>query len=333
MQDLLFHAPAQVNPVCAQDPEQSPPHPLSSPHSEVTSQVGAQHSRAPFDAVCRHCTPAPAQGTLQTPPQPLLPPHDAPVQFGTQPPEHTPAVQMPLCGQVPWQRPPQPSGEPHAENQVHVGSQTGGHSPAMHSVSSQPSHSQLSTHSPSRQNEPSSQFTPAQGFVKQTPPTQTDPFPHSMSSHGSGGAGATQVNPQALPSGHGASQAETSTHSVSVAPTATQRVPSAHSTFAQVDGAKHPSMHSPPTQVFRAPHTTPVHGSAVGTQAASQALPSGHSSIAPIHGSAAQAPPRHASPAPQSAPLTQGDPMEPPAPESCSASPSASSSPASRSGR
>lgn len=170
-----------------------------------------------------------------------------------------------------------------------------------------------------------------------SPCTQTVPAPQATPSHASGGGGVTHERLQTLPAGHAPSHAWMGTHAVAPPPAATHRVPAAHATFAQGDGGKHPSMHTPPAQVVPGLQVTPVQGSTVRTQDASHVAGAAHAKFVLSHGSAAQRAPRHTCPAPHSASSAHAVPMATPAlsasGRSASSLRAASRTPASRAGR
>jgi hypothetical protein len=224
----LQHAPAAVHTWPVGHPH-FPPQPFKSPQS-LPAQTGVQQpaSAPPGMQI------SPVGQVRQVPPQPFGSPQTFPVQAGAQQPpslSQTPPgqphfwpqplsavqalveqsglqqAQPPASGrQVPvpatqsLQRPPQPFDSPQClPTQIGVQTQV----PSWQLPASQPGLQQVSMQAPLEQAWPASQWTLAQAFCTQVPPTQISPVLQILPSHG---FGALHDRLQVKPAGQGASQ-------------------------------------------------------------------------------------------------------------------------------
>jgi hypothetical protein len=276
------HAPSRhVAPVSQRVPRPG----QGSPPAHVSGMAAPQATSLAPRQTPRHSQTPPTQlwprphAPSQRPPQPSGAPHAAPAsQEGT----HS---QSPVSGlhsspgslQGPMQKPPQPSGAPHAASAGQL--RTHVHVPPMQRSGAvhSGSHPQVAMQRPLLQTSPLAQVTPAHGFTMHAPARQNCPSGQVTPSHADRGV---QVKWHAAPSPHRASQGEISAQRPRAG---SQNWPDGQLTPSHATG-RQPGKQSPSMQVSSAPHTTPRQGSTVATQRARHRSPVAHGSPS-SHGS------------------------------------------------
>ena len=262
---------------------------VPAPGQALPAQVSGSGRPQPIEAglaqrsVHTHAPSTQSSGAGQLPghgwPQPSSVPHATPAaQCGTQ--RQLPVVRSQTSwtpGQVPSQKPPQPSSAPQRPA-AQCGTQVQRLAMQRRGGAHGAAQSQVGTQAPFWQSSPGAHETPAHGLGMQAPSRQISSAAQRTVSQGSRGGQPTW---QVVPAPQVAPQGTIGRHWPRAG---SQNLPAGQTRPLHGEG-RQPAKQVPKTHVSRGPQLTPAHGSDSGTHAARQCSVAGSHGSSEAHGS------------------------------------------------